>query len=172
LRIPFVSNQPQYSMLWRVIEPDVVPTSEALGIGQIVWSPLAQGVLTGKYKPGQPPPDGSRATDDKGGANMVRRWLRDDVLTAVANLEPLAAEAGVSMAQLALAWVLANPNVSSAIIGATRPEQVSDNVRAIGVLLGADLLAEIDKALGDVVENDPTLTAGQSAPARPRVSAR
>jgi aryl-alcohol dehydrogenase-like predicted oxidoreductase len=172
LHIPFVSNQPQYSMLYRVIEHEVVPTSEELGIGQIVWSPLAQGVLTGKYKVGQPPPSGSRATDDKGGANMIKRWLGDDVLAAVAGLQPLAAEAGVSMAQLALAWVLANKNVSSAIIGASRPEQVTDNVRAIDVALGDDLLTAIDKVLGDVVERNPELTASQTPPLRPRVAAR
>ena len=121
LKIPFVSNQPQYSMLWRVIEAEVIPTCEELGIGQIVWSPIAQGVLTGKYKPGQPHPAGSRATDAMGGANMISAWLRDDVLNAVAKLEPIAAEAGLTMAQLAVAWVLQNPNVSSAIVGASRP---------------------------------------------------
>src|SRR6478735_6827382 len=124
LRIPLVSNQPQYSLLWRVIESEVVPTCEELGIGQIVWSPIAQGVLTGKYLPGQAPPEGSRATDEKSGAGFVSGWLRDDVLTRVQRLKPLADQAGVSLAQLAIAWVLQNPNVSSAIIGATRPEQV------------------------------------------------
>jgi aryl-alcohol dehydrogenase-like predicted oxidoreductase len=167
LKIPFVSSQPQYSMLWRVIEAEVVPTCEELGIGQIVWSPIAQGVLTGKYKPGQPHPAGSRATDEAGGANMIGHWLRDEVLTAVAKLEPLAADAGLSMAQLAVAWVLQNPNVSSAIIGASRPEQVTDNAGASGVTLDADLLKAIDEALGDVVTTDPAQTAKNSPAKRP-----
>lgn len=159
LKIPFVSNQPQYSMLWRVIESQVVPACEREGIGQIVWSPIAQGVLTGKYLPGQAPPEGSRATDDKGGgANFVSRYLRDEILERVANLRPLAAEAGLSMAQLAVAWVLQNPNVSSAIIGASRPEQVTDNVGACGVRLDEDLLTKIDEVLDGVVYTDPRLT--------------
>jgi aryl-alcohol dehydrogenase-like predicted oxidoreductase len=158
LKIPFVSNQPQYSMLWRVIEAEVVPVSEELGIGQIVWSPIAQGVLTGKYLPGQPPPEGSRATDEKSGAGFVSAWLRDDVLTRVQRLKPLAEQAGLSMAQLAIAWVLQNPNVSSAIIGATRPEQVLDNVKASGVKLGADLLKAIDEIVDPVTERDPAKT--------------
>jgi aryl-alcohol dehydrogenase-like predicted oxidoreductase len=167
LGIPFVSSQPQYNMLWRVIEGEVVPTCEELGIGQVVWSPIAQGVLTGKYKPGQPHPEGSRATDDKGGANMVKRWLTDDTLTAVGRLEPIAAEAGLSMAQLAVAWVLQNPNVSSAIVGASRPEQVSDNVKAAGVQLEGDVMKAIDEALGDTVTRDPALTAKQVPERRP-----
>lgn len=158
LRIPLVSNQPQYSMLWRVIESEVVPTSEELGIGQIVWSPIAQGVLTGKYQPGQPHPEGSRATDEKGGANMISRWLRDDVLERVQRLKPIADDAGLSMAQLAVAWVLQNPNVSSAIIGASRPEQVTDNVKAAGVKLDADVLQAIDEVVDPVVERDPAKT--------------
>src|SRR4051812_42669109 len=109
LRIPFVSNQPQYNMLWRVIEAEVVPTSEELGIGQVVFSPIAQGVLTGKYQPGQPAPAGSRGTDDKGGADFVGRWLEDDLLSRVQRLQPLAEQAGLSLAQLAVAWVLQNP---------------------------------------------------------------
>src|SRR6188472_248071 len=113
LRIPFVSNQPQYNMLWRVIETEVVPTCTELGIGQVVWSPIAQGVLTGKYQPGQPPPAGSRATDDKSGAYFIAQLLSDDVLSRVQRLVPLAEQAGLSMAQLAVAWVLQNPNVSS-----------------------------------------------------------
>ena len=162
LRIPFVSNQPQYSMLWRVIEAEVVPTSEELGIGQVVWSPIAQGVLTGKYKPGEQPPAGSRATDEKGGADMVSRWLRDDVLTRVQQLKPLADEAGLSMAQLAVAWVLQNPNVSAAIIGASRPEQVTENVKASGVRLEPALLKQIDEILDPVVERDPSKTQSPS----------
>jgi aryl-alcohol dehydrogenase-like predicted oxidoreductase len=158
LKIPFVSNQPQYSMLWRVIEAEVVPTCAELGIGQIVWSPIAQGVLTGKYKPGQPPPAGSRATDEKGGADMISRFMTDDVLSRVQQLVPLAGEAGLSMAQLAIAWVLQNPNVSSAIIGASRPEQVAENVKAAGVKLDADLMKKIDEVLGDVVVRDAAKT--------------
>ncbi|MBB2941745.1 aryl-alcohol dehydrogenase-like predicted oxidoreductase [Actinoplanes lutulentus] len=163
LKIRLVSNQPQYSMLWRVIEAEVVPASEELGLGQIVWSPLAQGVLTGKYKPGQQPPAGSRATDEKSGAGFIARWLEDDVLTAVARLEPIAAEAGLTMAQLGVAWVLQNPNVSAAIIGASRPEQVRDNVKASGVELDAGLLKAIDEILDPVVTRDPSLT---SSPAK------
>jgi aryl-alcohol dehydrogenase-like predicted oxidoreductase len=159
LRIQLISNQPQYSMLWRVIEGEVVPTSQELGVGQIVWSPLAQGVLTGKYLPGQPPPAGSRATDEKSGANFIARLMEDDVLTAVQRLKPLAEQAGLTMAQLGVAWVLQNPNVSSAIVGATRPSQLEDNVQATGVKLDADLMKAIDEALGSsVVERDPGKT--------------
>ncbi|HZV24745.1 MAG TPA: aldo/keto reductase family protein [Acidothermaceae bacterium] len=153
-----VSNQPQYNMLWRVIEAQVVPLAEREGIGQIVFSPLAQGVLTGKYMPGAAPPAGSRATDTKGGARFVSRWLEDDVLSRVQLLRPLAAQAGLPMSQLALAWVLHNPNVSSAIIGATRPEQITENVAASGVKLEADLLDQIDDVLGPIVERDPGKT--------------
>jgi aryl-alcohol dehydrogenase-like predicted oxidoreductase len=166
LRIPLVSNQPQYSMLWRVIETEVVPTCRELGIGQIVFSPIAQGVLTGKYKPGAEPPEGSRATDTKGGADMVARWMRDDVLERVQQLSPLADQAGLSLAQLAIAWVLQNDNVSAAIIGASRPEQVTENVKAAGVRLDADLLKAIDEVLEGVVERDPSRTA--SPKPRPR----
>jgi aryl-alcohol dehydrogenase-like predicted oxidoreductase len=159
LRVRLVSNQPQYSMLWRVIEAEVVPASQELGLGQIVWSPLAQGVLTGKYKAGQQPPAGSRATDEKSGAGFIARWLEDDVLNAVARLEPLAAEAGLTMAQLAVAWVLQNRNVSAAIIGASRPEQVKDNVKASGVKLDDGLLKAIDEIVEPVVTRDPSLTS-------------
>ncbi|HEX7745441.1 MAG TPA: aldo/keto reductase family protein [Micromonosporaceae bacterium] len=158
LKIQLVSNQPQYSMLWRVIEAEVVPTCEELGIGQIVWSPIAQGVLTGKYQPGQPPPAGSRATDEKSGASFIADLMSDEVLTAVQRLRPLAEQAGLSMAQLAIAWVLQNPNVSSAIIGATRPEQVHDNVQATGVRLDGDLLKAIDEIMDPVTERDPRKT--------------
>ncbi|MFC4554576.1 aldo/keto reductase family protein [Georgenia faecalis] len=154
-----ISNQPQYSMLWRVIEPEVVPASVELGIGQIVWSPVAQGVLTGKYLPGQAPPAGSRATDEKGGASMIRRFLGDDdLLTRVQELRPVAEELGLTMAQLAIAWVLQNDNVSAAIIGASRPEQVAENVRASGVEIPEELMARIDTVLGDKVVRDPSLT--------------
>ena len=154
-----VSNQPQYSALWRVIEDRVVPTSQDLGLGQIVWSPMAQGVLSGKYLPGQEPPAGSRATDDKGGRQMISRWMRDDVLTAVQALRPIAQDLGLTMPQLAIAWVLRNPAVSSAIVGASRPEQLVDTVKASGVNLDDDVMAAIDIALGDVVERDPSLTS-------------
>ena len=149
LGIQLISSQPQYSMLWRVIEGEVVPACEELGISQIVWSPIAQGVLTGKYQPGQAPPAGSRATDDKGGADMIKRWMDDDLLTRVQQLRPLADEAGLTMAQLAVAWVLQNPNVASALVGASRPEQVEDNVAAAGKKLDADLMKAIDDVLGD-----------------------
>lgn len=158
LRIPLVSNQPQYNMLWRVIEAEVVPTCEELGMGQIVWSPIAQGVLTGKYLPGQAPPAGSRATDDQGGADMIKRWLDDEVLRRVQELKPLADEAGLTMAQLAVAWTLQNPNVSAAIVGASRPEQVHDNVQAAGVVLEDSLMKRIDEVLGDRVQRDPAMT--------------
>ncbi|GAA0956764.1 aldo/keto reductase family protein [Frigoribacterium faeni] len=156
--VQLISNQPQYSMLWRVIEQEVVPTSKQHGLGQIVWSPVAQGVLTGKYKPGAELPAGSRATDDKGGASTIKRFLTDEVLTGVAKLEPIAADLGLSMAQLAIAWVLQNDNVSSAIIGASRPEQVADNVKAAGVRLPAEVMTAIDDALGDLAETDPAKT--------------
>lgn len=165
LGVPLISSQPQYSMLWRVIEEEVVPTSRELGIGQIVWSPVAQGVLTGKYRPGAPAPAGSRATDDKGGAQMISRFLRDDVLTAVAGLEPIAAELGLTMAQLAVAWVLQNDNVSAAIVGASRPEQLRENVKAAGVEIPAEAMARIDAALADVIERDPSLI-GTGTPSR------
>ncbi|KAA1378559.1 aldo/keto reductase family protein [Aeromicrobium fastidiosum] len=167
LGFSLISSQPQYSMLWRVIEDEVVPASQELGLGQIVWSPIAQGVLTGKYKPGQAAPEGSRATDESGGSQNISRWLRDDVLEAVARLEPVAADAGLSMAQLAVAWVLNRPNISAAIIGASRPEQVTDNVKASGVTLDADVMAAIDDALGDVVVRDASRTAQQTPETRP-----
>jgi aryl-alcohol dehydrogenase-like predicted oxidoreductase len=157
LNVPFISNQPQYSMLWRVIESQVVPASEREGLGQIVWSPIAQGVLTGKYLPGGEVPAGSRATDERG-SQMIARFLNDDVLTKVQELKPIAEEAGLSMAQLAVAWVLQNPNVSSAIIGASRPEQVHENVKAAGVKLDADVLEKIDKLFEGVAQTDPRLT--------------
>jgi aryl-alcohol dehydrogenase-like predicted oxidoreductase len=157
LNVPFISNQPQYSMLWRVIESQVVPTCDREGVSQIVWSPIAQGVLTGKYLPGGELPAGSRATDESG-SKMIARFMRDDVLTKVQQLKPLAEEAGLSLAQLAVAWVLQNPNVASAIIGASRPEQVVENVKAVGVKLDAELLKKIDDVLDGVVETDPRLT--------------
>ncbi|MCR4512981.1 aldo/keto reductase family protein [Aeromicrobium sp. 50.2.37] len=159
-----VSNQPQYSMLWRVIEGEVVPTSRELGLSQIVWSPIAQGVLSGKYEPGAAPPEGSRATDEKGGADMIKRFLDDEVLTAVQQLRPIADDLGITMAQLAVAWVLANDNVAGAIVGASRPEQVESNAAASGVTLDADVLAKVDEALGSIPTTDPSET--KSPPTR------
>jgi aryl-alcohol dehydrogenase-like predicted oxidoreductase len=158
LGIQLISNQPQYSALWRVIEAEIVPTSKELGISQIVWSPIAQGVLTGKYKPGQPLPEGSRATDDKGGAGAIVRFMKDDVLERVQQLRPVADELSLSLAQLAVAWVLQNDNVATAIIGASRPEQVHENVAAAGVVIPRELMDRIDTILGDSIERDPRLT--------------
>lgn len=163
LHVPLVSNQPQYNMIWRVIEAEVVPTCVELGMAQIVWSPIAQGVLTGKYKPGEAAPTGSRATDERGG-NFIRDLLRDDVLNRVQDLKPIADELGLSMAQLAVAWVLQNDNVASAIVGASRPEQVEDNVKASGVHLEPAVLKRIDDVLGDTIERDPAKTQSPRSP--------
>ena len=154
----FISSQPQYSALWRVIESEVIPLSQKEGIGQIVWSPMAQGVLTGKYLPGKKAPAGSRATDKKSGAAIISRWMTDEVLTAVQKLRPIAQSLDLSMSQLALAWVLQNPNVSSAIMGATKPSQIRDNVKASGVKLSEDVMKAIDSALAGVAERDPSKT--------------
>jgi aryl-alcohol dehydrogenase-like predicted oxidoreductase len=159
-----VSNQPQYSMIWRVIESEVVPLCEKEGIGQLVFSPIAQGVLTGKYLPGAAAPAGSRATDARG-SQFITGYLTDDILSRVQQLKPLAEETGLTLAQMAVAWTLQNPNVSAAIVGATRPEQVRENVRASGVRLDAEVLRRIDAVLGPVIVTDPALTA--SPPARP-----
>jgi aryl-alcohol dehydrogenase-like predicted oxidoreductase len=146
----FVSSQPEYSMLWRKPEAEVIPLCAAEGISQIVWSPLAQGALTGKYRPGAPPPPDSRAASEQMGS-MMGRWRDDDVLAAVDRLRPIADGLGLSLARLALAWVLREPNVASAITGASRPEQVEDNAAASGVTLDDDVLVAIDEALGDAV---------------------
>ncbi|QTE28392.1 aldo/keto reductase family protein [Pengzhenrongella sicca] len=167
LGFQLVSNQPQYSMLWRVIEPEVVPAARELGMSQIVWSPVAQGVLTGKYAPGQPVPAGTRATDAKGGASTIKRFLTDDVLTRVQGLRPIADELGLTLAQLAVAWVLQNDNVAAALIGASRPEQVAENVKASGVTIPRELLDRIDAVLGDAVEADAALTAAHAPTTRP-----
>ena len=159
-----VSNQPQYSLLWRVIEEEVIPASSPRGVGQIVWSPLAQGVLTGKYRPGEPIPPQSRA-ESKEGSRFIQRWLRDDVLERVQVLRAVAEQAGLTLPQMSLAWVLQNPAVSAAIIGASRPEQVRENIRAVGVTLDPDVMAAIDAAVADVVERDPGRT--RSPEARP-----
>jgi aryl-alcohol dehydrogenase-like predicted oxidoreductase len=154
----FVSSQPQYSMLWRVIESQVLPVCKSNGIGQIVWSPIAQGALSGKYLPGKKPPAGSRATDKKGGANMISRWMRDDVLSAVQKLKPIADSVDLTLSQLAIAWVLQNPNVSSAIIGASKPSQIKENVKASGVKLSERTMSEIDRVLGSLPERNPAKT--------------
>ena len=153
-----VSNQPQYNMIWRPIEAEIVPLSEREGLGQLVWSPIAGGILTGKYKPGQELPAGSRAADDKVGGSLAGKVADQELLERVQGLEPLAAEAGLSLSQLAVAWVLQNRNVSAAIIGASRPEQVESNVKAAGVKLDAALMTRIDEVLGDSVQSDPALT--------------
>lgn len=165
--IQLISNQPQYSALWRVIEGKVVPASEELGISQIVWSPMAQGVLSGKYLPGQPAPAGSRATDEKSGANFISRFMRDEVLEAVQKLQPVADQAGLTMAQLAIAWVLQNKNVAAALVGASRPEQLDDTVKASGVRLDADTMAAIEAALAPVATTDPEETYSVSPKTRP-----
>jgi len=157
LRVSLVSNQPQYSMLWRVIEAEVIPVCEREGLGQIVWSPVAQGVLTGKYQPGRTPPEGSRATDPTG-SSFISRLMSDEVLIRVQALRPVADDVGLSMAQLAVAWVLHNRNVAAAIIGATRPDQVVENVKASGVRLEPDVLKRIDDILDGVIERDPAKT--------------
>ncbi|WP_436519532.1 aldo/keto reductase family protein [Actinoplanes sp. HUAS TT8] len=163
LRSRIVANQPQYNMLWRVIEPEVLPLCRDEGIGQVVFQPLAQGVLTGKYRPGQPAPEGSRATSGGRAPRFIQRVLGAELLERVQRLRPLAEEAGLSMAQLAIAWVLQQDGVNSAIIGATRPEQVAENAGAAGVRLSGELLAAIDAVLGDLVDRDPAKTARMMA---------
>jgi aryl-alcohol dehydrogenase-like predicted oxidoreductase len=153
--IQLISNQPQYSMLWRVIEQEVVPASQELGLGQICWSPMAQGVLTGKYVPGQAPPAASRFAGGEGKLVSDHPYLTENILTRVQQLKPLAADAGLSMAALALAWVLQRPNVSAAIVGASRPDQLVDNATAAGVKLDPALLARVDEILDPVIERDP-----------------
>lgn len=163
LRVPLISNQAQYSLLWRVIEPEIVPTSSRLGLGQIAFSPLAQGTLTGKYRPEQQPPAESRATSSLG-STFVGRYLGGPVLSAVQRLRPIADELGLTLAQLAVAWVLQNPAVSSAIIGASRPGQIRENAVAAGHTLDAETMARIDAVLiddmyGDLAERDPAKVA-------------
>lgn len=162
-----VANQPEYNMVHRVIETEVCPVSRELGIGQVVWSPIAQGVLTGKYQPGQPLPEGSRATDEKGGNRMVDSWLnREGLLEAVQGLKPIADELGLTMAQLAIAWVLQNKNVATAIVGASRPEQISDNAKASGVEIPAELMTRIDEVLDSHIVTDASITATRSPESR------
>jgi aryl-alcohol dehydrogenase-like predicted oxidoreductase len=154
----FVSSQPQYSMIWRGPERDVIPASKELGISQIVWSPLGQGILTGKYLPGEPPPGDSRAAHERMNYFMDRAGDQE-LLERVQRLRPVADELGLSMAQLALAWVLREENVASAIIGATRPEQVEDNAAASGVELDPATLERIDEILGESVRWDRPASA-------------
>ena len=164
LKFQLISNQPQYSMLWRVIEGEVIPASEEHGITQIVWSPLAQGVLTGKYLPGQAVPKDSRASNTEAGAAGIAKYMTDDALTAIQKLRPLAESLGLTMAQFGLAWVLANPNVSSAIVGASRPQQISDNVKAVGVEIPTEMMTQVDQILTGLIISDPAET--KSPPAR------
>ena len=167
LHVSLVSNQPKYNALYRIIEPEVVPVSKELGISQVVFSPIEQGILTGKYKPGQPVPEGSRATDEAGGgANFIKGLLTDETLTRVQKLVPLAEAEGLSMAQLAVAWVLQNDNVASAITGGSRPEQVKDNAAAAGKKLSVETLAAIDDALGDSVNRDGSSVGAASPKSR------
>ncbi|WP_406078386.1 aldo/keto reductase family protein [Micromonospora sp. NBC_00858] len=158
LHVPFIANQPQYSMLWRVVEAEVVPASAELGLGQLAWAPLAMGVLTGKYQPGHRPPAGSRATDGFGGS-FIARYSSDLLLARVRQLRPIAEAAGCTMAQLAVAWVLHRPTVASAIVGASRPEQLAETAAASAVRLDDDLMARIDAVLDELIERDPAKTA-------------
>lgn len=157
LGFQLISSQPQYSALWRVIEAEVVPTCRELGVSQIVWSPMAQGVLTGKYLPGQPVPEGSRASDERL-AGIMGKYLSDDVLTRVQQIKPLADELGLTMAQFALAWVLQNDNVASAIVGATKPEQISSNIAAAGVEIPQEVMHKVSEILAPVAVFDPAET--------------
>lgn len=166
LRISIVSNQPKYNALFRIIEPEVVPTCQELGMSQVVFSPIEQGILTGKYKPGQPVPEGSRATSEAG-ADFIKDALTDEVLTRVQKLAPLAEAEGLTMAQMAVAWVLQNDNVASAITGGSRPQQVKDNAAAAGKSLSRETLTGIDEALGDTVERDGSLVGSTSPKTRP-----
>ena len=162
LGFQLISSQPQYSMLWRVIEAEVIPTCEELGISQIVWSPMAQGVLTGKYLPGQPVPENSRAANEKVNS-FIQKLLTDEVLTKVQELKPIAEELGVTMAQFALAWVLQNKNVSSAIVGATTPDQIKSNLGAVGVEIPAEVMAKVTNIFASIAVTDPKETKSPEA---------
>jgi len=162
LGFQLISSQPQYSMLWRVIEAEVIPTCEELGISQIVWSPMAQGVLTGKYLPGQPVPENSRASNEKVNS-FIQKLLTDEVLTKVQELKPIAEELGVTMAQFALAWVLQNKNVSSAIVGATTPDQIKSNLGAVGVEIPAEVMAKVTDIFASIAVTDPKETRSPEA---------
>lgn len=161
LRVPLIASQPQYSMLWRVIEEEVVPACVREGIGQMVWSPLAQGILSGKYLPDSGIPQGSRASTSAGAPffdRLAGQWMRSEVLQAVSKLSSVAHEAGLTLPQLAIAWVLQNPQVSAAIIGASRPEQVQENVKAAGIHLDHEMMKQIDLILDGLIERDPGKT--------------
>ncbi|WP_287933186.1 aldo/keto reductase family protein [Arthrobacter sp.] len=158
-----VSNQPQYNALWRVIEPEVIPAAKELGMSQVVWSPMAQGMLSGKYLPGRPAPAGSRATDEHGGKSTISRYLDDSILENVQKLRPIAEQLDLSMAQLAISWVLQNDNVATALVGASRPDQVAENVKASGVKIPAELMSAIDDALAPSIENDPAKTTSPAS---------
>jgi aryl-alcohol dehydrogenase-like predicted oxidoreductase len=159
--VKLVSSQPQYSMLWRAPEAELISLCETMSISQICWSPLAEGVLTGKYTPGEAPPSDSRAASEAMSTFITPR-LTDETLEAVQRLAPIAQEAGLTMAQLAIAWVLRQPNVASAIIGASRPEQIEDNVGAAGVRLSVDTVHAIDEVLGELPVTGPALAPGAS----------
>ena len=167
LGIQLVSNQPQYSALWRVVEGKVIPTCQELGMSQIVWSPMAQGVLSGKYLPGQAPPAGSRATDKKGGGDFVKRFLTREILEQVQLLKPIAAQAGLTMPQLAIAWVLQNPNIAAALVGASRPRQLDETVQASGVRLDPEIMDQINTVLAPVSVTDVEETYKVSPKTRP-----
>ncbi|MBO1329921.1 aldo/keto reductase family protein [Streptomyces sp. VRA16 Mangrove soil] len=163
LRSRIVSNQPQYNMLWRVIEPEVLPLCRDRGIGQLAFQPLAQGVLTGKYRPGQQPPEGSRAVAGGRAPGFIGRVLGTELLSRVQELRPLAEESGLSMAQFAIAWVLHQEGVSSTVIGASRPEQVTENAAAAGRQLDAAVLKAVDEILAPLIDRDATKTARMMA---------
>ncbi len=167
LRIQLVTNQPQYSLLHRVIEAKVIPTCEELGMTQIVWSPMAQGVLTGKYLPGQPAPEGTRATAQVAESKFIQKFMDDQTLTAVQQLRPIADSLGLTLAQLAIAWVLQNPNVSAALVGASRPEQLEDTVRASGVSIPVEVMEQIASITEPVANLDPQDTYTVSPASRP-----
>ncbi|MGH3320487.1 MAG: aldo/keto reductase family protein [Streptosporangiaceae bacterium] len=163
LRSRIVSNQPQYNMLWRVIEPEVLALCKREGLGQLVFQPLAQGALTGKYRPGGDPPSGSRGASGGPAPRFIWRVLGDELLERVQGLRPIAEGAGLSMAQLAVAWTLQRPGVSAAIVGATRPEQVSENAAAAGIRLNAEVMRRVDDLLAGLIERDPAKTAKMMA---------
>ena len=167
LRIPFVSSQPQYSLLWRVIEEKVMPTCDRLGLSQIVWSPLAQGILTGKYRAGEELPVGSRAHGDTDEARMMAAMMNDELLDQVQEVARVAELIGCSTAQLALAWVLRHENVAAAIIGASRPEQITDNVGALEVELSDELASRIEGLLASSAVTDPSMTEAFAPSGRP-----
>ena len=162
LKVQLISNQPQYSMLWRVIEAEVIPASKEVGVSQIVWSPMAQGVLSGKYLPGGVAPQGSRA-DDESMRKGMEKFMADDTLERVQLLRPLAEELGLTLPQLALAWVLQNDNVSSAIVGASNPDQMKQNLSAVGVEIPKDQMVKIDDIILPAATTDPTLTVSPAS---------